>query len=577
LESVAKSPIYSHFSQTLGGLSIIRAFARQENFVRDLVLFLDRYHRAALQMRECDRWLSLRLENIGNAILLFNALLLVYLKGDVSAALAGFVLNAILGLSGSLNWCVRTVAEMEAYMSSVERIIEYSTSVPQEISFFKETKGMHGGRGNMDDDNFDDLCCGLNEEQMEDVVSKLPKDEQDLETAEPLPRGILGRSIPSVNIRRALWNDKIEERVYELERPNAEIGFSELKQRRKQFKDFQKIQDYFGSDERDYDDDEHNEEGGSSGRDIETGKAKAWPPHGAITFSNVWLRYRKDLDAFALKGLDVSIRAGERVGVCGRTGSGKSSTLVCLLRLVEIYEGTISIDDVDIRSVPLSLLRSKVAIIPQESVLYSGTVRFNLDPFSQFSDVEIENSLRKVGLHEVVMNREGGLDSLVSEYGDNFSQGQRQLLSLCRALLRNCKILLLDEATSAIDYLTESKIQDILDTEFEGTTILTIAHRLTTLLSSDSIMFMSDGKVEEYGPLEEMLQYNPTNPRHSNYTGGFYELARQAGLTYDLYLEYQDEKKNKKKKSQKKKSNSKRVVSSSALSICKQEEKEALL
>jgi ABC-type multidrug transport system fused ATPase/permease subunit len=236
-----------------------------------------------------------------------------------------------------------------------------------------------------------------------------------------------------------------------------------------------------------------------------------WPDKGEITLKNLRMRYRAETP-LVLKGLNVTIHGGERIGVVGRTGSGKSSLLLTLLRLVEPsleegdYQAPLSIDGVDVLRIGLKDLRSKLGIIPQNPVLFSGTVRSNIDPFDEYSDKQIWDALSRCGMKESVENMPGMLNASIAEYGENLSAGMRQMLVLGRALLKQCRILLLDEATSSVDYETDREIQRTLREAFNQCTILTIAHRINTIMDSDKILVMKDGYVEEFAPPQELLK-----------------------------------------------------------------------
>ena len=229
--------------------------------------------------------------------------------------------------------------------------------------------------------------------------------------------------------------------------------------------------------------------------------------------TNLLMRYRANTP-LVLKGLNVRIAGGERIGVVGRTGSGKSSLLLCLLRIVEPeltegeekYLAPLMIDGIDVLRIGLNVLRSKVAIIPQNPVLFSGTVRSNMDPFDEYSDEEIWMALEKCGMKPAVVVMPGELLAPVAEYGENLSQGQRQLLCLGRALLKQCRILLLDEATSSVDFETDREIQRTLREAFQNSTVLTIAHRVNTIMDSDKILVMKDGVAAEFAPPKKLLE-----------------------------------------------------------------------
>lgn len=225
--------------------------------------------------------------------------------------------------------------------------------------------------------------------------------------------------------------------------------------------------------------------------------APSWPQEGKITFQDVEMRYRDDLP-LVLKNLSFTILPEETIGIVGRTGSGKSSLGVALFRLVELTGGSIIIDGINVAQIGLDDLRSKLAIIPQEPVLFIGTIRSNLDPWDQYSDAEIWEALEKTHIKEMVSQLPHSLHSEVTENGENFSVGERQLLCVARALLRNSKILLLDEATAAIDTETDRLIQETIRTAFGSCTTVIIAHRLNTVMSCSRVMVMDSGQILEF-------------------------------------------------------------------------------
>eukprot|EP00026_Physarum_polycephalum_P000785 Phypoly_transcript_00786.p1 GENE.Phypoly_transcript_00786~~Phypoly_transcript_00786.p1 ORF type:complete len:1319 (+),score=220.66 Phypoly_transcript_00786:74-4030(+) len=230
-----------------------------------------------------------------------------------------------------------------------------------------------------------------------------------------------------------------------------------------------------------------------------------WPSQGEIVIKNLQLRYRPDLD-LVLRGITCRIEPGQKIGVCGRTGSGKSSLMQALFRLVEPCGGTVEIDGVDITQVPLERLRDGMAIIPQDPVLFEGTVRYNLDPFEKYSDSELVRVLNKVRLDNLIRN-DLGLSTRVAEGGENLSVGERQLLCLARALLKHARIIILDEATAAVDHQTDEFIQQTIRTECSGATIIAIAHRLNTLTDYDNILVLDNGVVVQMGPPSEVLKF----------------------------------------------------------------------
>ncbi|GAB9464782.1 Atp-binding protein [Globisporangium polare] len=219
-----------------------------------------------------------------------------------------------------------------------------------------------------------------------------------------------------------------------------------------------------------------------------------WPANGEIVFRNVNLRYRPGLPR-VLRNLSLAIKPQEKIGIVGRTGAGKSSLVVGLMRLVELDSGSITIDGVDISTIGLHELRGKISIIPQDPVLFSGTVRSNVDPFDQYSDAQIWASIKRAHLGEGAVT---ALDAKVDEKGNNFSVGERQLLCIARALLKRSRIILMDEATASIDTETDRKIQLSIREEFKDCTCLTIAHRINTIMDADRILVMEKGGVGEF-------------------------------------------------------------------------------
>jgi ATP-binding cassette subfamily C (CFTR/MRP) protein 1 len=258
---------------------------------------------------------------------------------------------------------------------------------------------------------------------------------------------------------------------------------------------------------------------------------KTWPEHGEIVFDKVQMRYRAGLP-LVLKDLSMHVAAGERIGVVGRTGAGKSSIMSTLFRLTELSGGSITIDGVDIAKIGLHDLRSKLAIIPQDPTLFKGTIRSNLDPFNEHSDLELWGALRQADLvsNDAAMDDKSGrihLDSVVEEEGLNFSLGQRQLMALARALVRNSQIIVCDEATSSVDFETDQKIQKTIVDGFSGKTLLCIAHRLKTIIGYDRICVMDAGSIAELdSPLRLYEQ------------GGIFRgMCDRSGIRRDDFLE----------------------------------------
>ncbi|KAJ1773697.1 hypothetical protein IW140_000336 [Coemansia sp. RSA 1813] len=247
---------------------------------------------------------------------------------------------------------------------------------------------------------------------------------------------------------------------------------------------------------------------------------KSWPEQGMVEFKNYSARYREELD-LVLKNLTFRVMPTQKVGIVGRTGAGKSSLALALFRIVESAEGKILLDGENIAQYGLFDVRSKLSIIPQDPVLFAGTVRENLDPFGSYPDQEIWEALQHAHLAEFIRSKDEGLDFVVSQGGDNFSVGQRQLICLARALLKRAKVLVLDEATAAIDNSTDAIIQESIRKEFKNCTVLTIAHRLNTVIDSDVVLVLDDGKIAEYDTPQNLL---------ASRSSLFFKLAEEAGV-----------------------------------------------
>ncbi|XP_044588303.1 probable multidrug resistance-associated protein lethal(2)03659 isoform X2 [Cotesia glomerata] len=251
---------------------------------------------------------------------------------------------------------------------------------------------------------------------------------------------------------------------------------------------------------------------------------ESWPTEGCIKFHHVYLRYVEE-DPPVLKGLNIVIKAKEKVGIVGRTGAGKSSLISALFRLAKV-EGVIEIDGIDTGSIYLEDLRRNISIIPQDPVLFSGTLRKNLDPFNEFKDEALWSALEEVELKDsfAMVN---GLDSRVFDRGTNFSAGQRQLVCLARAILRNNKVLMLDEATANVDPHTDGLIQRTIRTKFSECTVLTVAHRLNTIMDSDKVLVMDKGRMVEFDHPYILLK---------NDHGHFTSLVKQTGRAMTVQL-----------------------------------------
>ena len=249
---------------------------------------------------------------------------------------------------------------------------------------------------------------------------------------------------------------------------------------------------------------------------------KEWPEKGEIKFEKLSMSYFPDSShEKVLKDLNIEILPQEKIGIVGRTGAGKSSIINALFRLSYI-DGHIYIDTRDTQTIGLHDLRSKISIIPQEPVLFSGSMRYNLDPFDEYADEKLWSALGEVNLKQLISEMPAGLNTKISEGGTNFSVGQRQLVCLARAILRENKILLMDEATANVDPQTDALIQNTIREKFANCTVLTIAHRLNTVVDSDRILVMDAGRVVEFAAPHELLSKN-------NQTKVFYNMLKETG------------------------------------------------
>ncbi|POI35375.1 hypothetical protein CIB84_000872, partial [Bambusicola thoracicus] len=248
-------------------------------------------------------------------------------------------------------------------------------------------------------------------------------------------------------------------------------------------------------------------------------QGQVWLTEGRIEFRNYSLRYRPNLE-LALKHINLTINGKEKIGITGRTGAGKSTLAAGLLRLVEAAEGVILIDGQDIAQLGLHDLRMKITVIPQDPVLFSGTLRMNLDPLNQYTDADIWTALELTQLKNFVADLPEQLEYKCTDQGENLSTGQKQLVCLARALLQKTKVLILDEATAAIDVETDLQIQSALRTQFKDSTVLTIAHRINTIMDCDRILVLENGQIAEFDTPKQLTAQK----------GLFYKLMEESGL-----------------------------------------------
>ena len=251
---------------------------------------------------------------------------------------------------------------------------------------------------------------------------------------------------------------------------------------------------------------------------------------GKVQVKDLAIRYAPDLP-IVLKNISFEMNPREKLGIVGRTGAGKSSLSVAFFRIVPFFNGTIYIDGLDISTIGLHDLRSKLTMIPQDPVLFEGTLRSNLDPLNEHQDLAIWDALRQTGLLESLQtgtfdtNTQITLENVVAENGSNFSQGQRQLLCLARALLRSSRFIFMDEATASVDPETDAKIQQTIRSRFNHGSVMTVAHRLRTVIDYDKILVLSDGAIVEHDtPINLLLK-----------KGVFFKMCQESGEYEDLF------------------------------------------
>ncbi|XP_067459760.1 ATP-binding cassette sub-family C member 4-like isoform X2 [Thunnus thynnus] len=386
LESTTRSPVFSHLSSSLQGLSTIRAFKAQQRFQQMFDEYQDLHSEAWFLFLTTSRWFAVRLDGICSIFVTITAFGCLYLRDGLEPGAVGLALSYAVTLTGMFQWGVRQSAEIENMMTSVERVVEYAE---------------------------------LESEAPWETDKKPPHD---------------------------------------------------------------------------------------------------WPKTGFITFDRVNFSYSASTP-LVLKNLTVVFTSREKVGIVGRTGAGKSSLISALFRLAE-PEGRIMIDGFLTSEIGLHTLRQKMSIIPQDPVLFTGTMRKNLDPFRQHTDEDLWNALQEVQMKAVVEELPNKLEMVLTESGSNFSVGQRQLVCLARAILRKNRILIIDEATANVDPRTDSLIQQTIRDKFQECTVLTIAHRLNTIIDCDRILVLDAGRIQEYDEPYVLLQ---------NQDGLFYQMVQQTG------------------------------------------------
>ena len=249
-------------------------------------------------------------------------------------------------------------------------------------------------------------------------------------------------------------------------------------------------------------------------------KLKNWPNKGKIEFINYSVKYRPDTE-IVLKNINFTINPKEKIGIVGRTGSGKSTITLCLFRIIEPLSGKILIDDVDITKIGLDKLRKNLTIIPQDPALMEGTLRYNIDPLNLNKDIDIINIMEKIGFNYIIENNPLGINQIIQEGGSNLSVGDKQLICITRAILRKSKIIIMDEATANIDYQTEEIIQKAINEILNNSSVITIAHRIKTIINSDKIIVLENGEIVDFDTPKKLLE---------NKNGLFYNLYSKSTL-----------------------------------------------
>uniref|UniRef100_A0A3B4GL42 Multidrug resistance-associated protein 4-like n=1 Tax=Pundamilia nyererei TaxID=303518 RepID=A0A3B4GL42_9CICH len=382
----SRSPVFSHLSLSLQGLSTIRALKAEERLKKAFDAHQDLHSEAWFLFLMTSRWFALRLDSICSIFITLTAFGCILLRHGLEAGEVGLVLTYAVTLIGNFQWTVRQSAEVENMMTSVERVVEYT-----------------------------------------ELKSEAPLETQ--------------------------------------KRPPPD-----------------------------------------------------WPSQGMITFDRVNFFYSKDGPP-VLKDINATFQPKEKVGIVGRTGAGKSSLVSALFRLAE-PQGKIYIDGIVTSEIGLHDLRQKMSIIPQDPVLFTDSVRKNLDPFNQHTDEDLWKALEEVQMKSVVEELPGKLETVLAESGSNFSVGQRQLLCLARAVLRKNRILIIDEATANVDPRTDELIQKTIREKFRDCTVLTIAHRLNTIIDSDRILVLDSGTIQELDCPFTLLQ---------NKEGALYKMVQEMG------------------------------------------------
>lgn len=453
------------------------------HFIHEYFSIVNANTRAFFSFYITNRWLAIRLDAITTLVSGMTALFIVVSRGSLSPALAGLALSYSLQMSGMFQFTVRLVAETQSRFVSVERIQDYIRTTPQE-----------GVPPELEDEEDYENGNSSHSKTMSDIIEENENENEENENNENSENN--GGEDDNNGIISGASSTNHSLSTHHKAKILANHLFSTLP-----------FLDCFSTSQRHTRLEEPQQQHQLSSVRVHKpliDVPEDWPSEGKIEFRSVKLRYRENLP-LVLKKLNCKISGKEKIGIAGRTGAGKSSIAVALFRLVELSGGSILIDGVDISRVELSVLRSRLSIIPQDPVLFVGTIRYNLDPFEKYTDQEIWDALSKAHMESRVRSMPLRLETPVVENGENFSVGERQLFCMARALLRHSKILVLDESTSAIDTETDALVQKTIRECFQDCTLLTIAHRLNTILDSDKILVMADGAALEYDTPSNLL------------------------------------------------------------------------
>ncbi|KJE97611.1 ABC transporter ABCC2 [Capsaspora owczarzaki ATCC 30864] len=454
LVAVSTPPVYAHVSESLAGISVVRAYEAQPRFINHNIRLINRNHVALFNTEQIQCWVAFRLDSVASLMVLATALFCVGLRDDLKASAAGLAISSALQMLVFLNKFVRSVTEVRSQISAIETISHYIRNTTPELDTPAPIARLTAA-------NEDTHGRGQRHER------KKQRREQRRQRREQLS----------------------------LQKQNEQVPMEDNRLRREI---------------------ELNEVTITSTTSATTGRPKVhvaralpprrnWPPAGGIAFTDVNMRYFPTSD-LVLRGVTFTVQPREKIGIVGRTGSGKSTLLMALFRLVEMEAGSILIDGTDVTKLGLEELRGSLAIIPQEPVMFHGSIRSNLDPFNEFTDAELWLALELSHLRRTVERMPKQLDTPVAANGTDLSLGQKQLFCLTRAILRNSSVLVLDEATSALDLETDSLIQKTLRGVFADCTVLTIAHRLETIMDYDKVLFLDRGKVIEFGPVKQLKE-----------------------------------------------------------------------